>query len=214
MARSHDKSDHPHRDFSRILLPDPVRSEGLKSLAQVLSTLRSRGKQFPFPQLSKELIDLVPSAIISLVQSLKNPIAASVLVAAQNGTVKLYVADPSNSCYYQIDRAALVTEISGFLMEETIIHGHLTVAPSLMRHGSIEVRAEGQPIFVVVKEVEAALKQRPTSESQLIAIIRQKIDEALERRETPTTREMIKRIQEDERVWGFVQTHSSVISRI
>lgn len=185
------------RPIGRILLPDRVSSETLTSLVKIRFQFRSSKAQSDLERLRKELIPAAPATVAVVA----DPFTVCVLILAAMGDLVLYVASLLEGYCYQINPAAMQEEYPAFLVRETVTEGHFIIARSLMPDNSIEVRLDGQPIFVHEEGVSRALRRRPTSQSQLVKVVQKVIDEASSQDIKLTNPQLIASVRKNDAIW-------------
>jgi hypothetical protein len=123
-----------------------------------------------------------------------NLAAMQLAPAVGEGSLPLYVADRDRKYGYKIRFEAISSSCCCWSLEEALCTGRFMVKRTLMPHGSLEVKCDGQPIYLPKLEAERALRLRPTSESALERIVGQFIDDAIADRTCPTNSEIIDQI--------------------
>jgi hypothetical protein len=187
----------------RILLPDRISLKKLKSLAAARYAFRSQDAHARLKQRLEELIpNAEPTVAAEATTLLEDPFAACVLIAAAQGSLKLYVAHPADSHCYQLNSTAMGGRVAGYLPGDSIVHGHFVVASPLMLHASLEVQLNGQAILACPNEVQKALKMRPTSRHQLEKIVKEVIEEARSRGAELTREQQLANVRKHETVHG------------
>lgn len=178
--------------------------EGRLSLSQLISLneLRERIPKDQLASRAERLLATAPEQLMPLLRVIQDPFVICVVLLAVSGSLPLYVADPTQDHAYPIRPDVVRIGCCGWPLDESVHNGRFTIQPTLMRHGSPEVRLDGQPIYVRKSDIAAALGLRPTSKSRLTKIIQEVIDEAIADGTRPTTKEVVARVTGHPDVWG------------
>lgn len=196
-----------------LLLPDRCPTESLSSLASLRSSYRSTEAQASLKQLQQDLLSTAETVVVDQACKIEDHFETCIFLLAMADKLILYVGAIHGAYCHRLDLASHPMPVPGFSLPEAIRSGHFSVAPSLMRHQSLEVRLAGQPLLVDSKEIRRALTRGPTSQATLTDIIRSIINQADSGGTTLTNSQIVYAVQSDADVHGISNNHILEIAK-